>query len=53
MTTVRAETSLAIIAGETPTAASIVCPKAARLLAALTSPLDDAAPVFESMASAP
>jgi hypothetical protein len=46
-------TSLEISASATPTAASIVCPKAARLWSALTSPLLEAAPVFESMASAP
>jgi hypothetical protein len=51
--TVPTLTSLEISAGATPTEASIVCPKAARLRSALTSPLVEAAPVLESMGNAP
>src|SRR5579863_8370559 len=52
-TTVPVETSLVIVAVDTPTAASMVWPKEARLLVGLMSPLEEAAPVLESMASAP
>jgi hypothetical protein len=42
-----------IVAASTPTAASIVWPKAPSVLAAETSPEVEARPVFESMARAP
>ena len=53
VTTVPVATSLEMIAGDTPTAASIVRPNAARLFTGETSPLADAAPDLESIASAP
>jgi hypothetical protein len=53
VTTVPVATSLEMIAGDTPTAANIVWPNAARLFTGETSPLVDAAPDLESIASAP
>ncbi len=45
--------SRAMASGATPTDASMVWPNDARLSTAATSPLGEALPVFESIASAP
>ena len=51
--TVPPETCVALAASDTPAATNIVCPNDASDRKGATSPLEEPAPVFESMASAP